>query len=176
MTLWFIRMKINVLSLFQKLEKNPKQEIWLMICIHKFVTSTNPTISAPRFEYLLLVLRWIWNLGPFAKCGFWVCKETYQHNNHSASNLEIHPNLASWFSFNLFAHANPQTNICIGRKEACNEIIIAWVSNLERVLTIVPLPRFQSAIPDRQLDVIVCKMQDIMIELLLILQNGSEVE
>jgi hypothetical protein len=26
------------------------------------------------------------------------------------------------------------------------------------------------------LDVIVCKMQDIMIELLLILQNGSEVE
>lgn len=92
-------------------------------------------------------LRWIWNLGPFAKCGFWVCKETYQNNNHSASNLEIHPNLASWFNFNLFAHASSQTNICIGRKEACNEIIITWVFNLERVLTVVPLPRFQSAIP-----------------------------
>lgn len=31
----------------------------------------------------------------------WICKETYQHNNNSASNLEIHSNLASWFSFKL---------------------------------------------------------------------------
>jgi hypothetical protein len=29
------------------------------------------------------------------KCGFWVCKETYQQTNHNASNLEIHLNLVS---------------------------------------------------------------------------------
>jgi hypothetical protein len=51
-----------------------------------------------------------------AKCGFWVCKETYQHNNQSVSNLEIHLNFASWFSFKLFAHANAQTFALEGRR------------------------------------------------------------